>query len=165
MAWVTDSPNWVNNRTTSLTYRFLSSMQGSLGVGANLDKWTGDDFATATTMIAAYKQIRETVQQGALYRLISPQTNTEQSATESAAEDQHQAVLFAFLHSSQKGYPFPRLFLKGLNADATYRVVSVSGSLMKGTPLIASGSYWMHHGVDVELRGDFQAAAFRFERE
>ena len=165
MAWVTDSPNWVNNRTTSLTYRFLSSMQGSLGVGANLDKWADDDFATATTMITAYKQIRETVQHGALYRLISPQTNSEQSATESAAEDQHQAVLFAFLHSSQKGYPFPRLFLKGLNADATYRVEPVSGTLVKGTPLIASGSYWMHHGVDVQLRGDFQAAAFRFERE
>ena len=40
MAWVTDSPRWVNNRTTSVTYRFLSSMQGSLGVGANLNRWT-----------------------------------------------------------------------------------------------------------------------------
>jgi len=28
MAWVTDSPNWVNQRSTSLEYRFLSSMQG-----------------------------------------------------------------------------------------------------------------------------------------
>jgi alpha-galactosidase len=27
MAWVTDSPNWVNDRTTSVEYRFLSSMQ------------------------------------------------------------------------------------------------------------------------------------------
>ncbi len=31
MAWVTDSPTWVNQRTLSLEYRFLSSMQGSLG--------------------------------------------------------------------------------------------------------------------------------------
>ena len=36
MAWVTDSPTWVNKRTLSLEYRFLSSMQGSLGVGAGL---------------------------------------------------------------------------------------------------------------------------------
>src|SRR5271170_5470093 len=85
MAWVTDSPNWVNNRTTSVEYRFLSSMQGSLGVGANLDKWTPDDFAVAKDMIAAYKQVRETVQHGSLYRLISPQHNSEYSATESVS--------------------------------------------------------------------------------
>src|SRR5271154_4815685 len=60
VAWVTDSPNWVNNRTTSLNYRFLSSMQGSLGVGANLDTWEPADFETAKALIAAYKQIRET---------------------------------------------------------------------------------------------------------
>jgi alpha-galactosidase len=47
MAWVTDSPTWVNHRTLSLEYRFLSSMQGSLGIGANLNKWTPEDFATA----------------------------------------------------------------------------------------------------------------------
>ena len=39
MAWVTDSPHWLNNkRTTSLAYRMLSSMQGSLGIGANLNQ-------------------------------------------------------------------------------------------------------------------------------
>src|SRR6266567_6589323 len=69
MAWVTDSPSWVNQRTLSLEYRFLSSMQGSLGIGANLNKWTPENFATARTMIAQYKAIRETVQRGALYRL------------------------------------------------------------------------------------------------
>jgi len=28
VAWVTDSPNWMNGRSTSLEFRFLSSMQG-----------------------------------------------------------------------------------------------------------------------------------------
>jgi alpha-galactosidase len=68
---MTDTPNWVNNLTTSVEYRFLSSMQGSLGMWANLDKWTPDDFAVAKDMIAAYKQVRETVQHGSLYRLFS----------------------------------------------------------------------------------------------
>jgi hypothetical protein len=103
--YMTDSPNWVNNRTTSVEYRFLSSMQGSMGVGANLDKWTPDDFAIAKDMIAPYKQVRETVQHGSLYRLISPQESSEYSATESVSLDKQQAVLFTFLHSSQKGYP------------------------------------------------------------
>jgi alpha-galactosidase len=72
MAWVTDSPNWMNGRSTSLEYRFLSSMQGSLGIGANLNKWTPEDFAAAKRLIAEYKAVRATVQDGALYRLISP---------------------------------------------------------------------------------------------
>ncbi len=163
MAWVTDSPNWVNGRTTSLAYRFLSSMQGSLGVGANLDKWTEADFDTAKEMIGAYKEIRETVQHGSLYRLISPRDGSEASATESVSLNKDQAVLFAFLHSSQMGYPFPTLYLRGLDAAKTYRMTATSGRAAKDTPLVASGSYWMAHGVDVQLRGDLQAAAFRFD--
>jgi alpha-galactosidase len=163
MAWVTDSPNWVNNRTTSLTYRFLSSMQGSLGVGANLDSWKPEDFATAKDLIASYKLIRETVQHGDLYRLISPRDGSEQSATESISPDKHQAVLFTLLHSSHEGYPFPRVYLRGLDPTAHYRVIPIAGSLTKDSLPIATGSFWMDHGVDVDLRGDLQAAAFRFE--
>ncbi len=163
MAWVTDSPTWANNRSTTVAYRFLSSMQGSLGVGANLNKWTPSEFETAKQMIAAYKQVRETVQHGSLYRLISPREGSEVSVTESVAIDKKQGVLFAFLHSSQMGYPFPRVYLRGLDPKANYRVTPIAGVLMKDSPAIASGSYWMSHGVDVNLRGDFQAAAFRFE--
>ena len=47
-------------------------MQGSLGIGADLNKWTDTDFTEATRMVAAYKQVRQTVQQGDLYRLIRP---------------------------------------------------------------------------------------------
>ena len=163
MAWVTDSPGWANNRSTTVAYRFLSSMQGSLGVGANLSKWTPAEFETAKQMIAAYKQVRDTVQHGSLFRLISPRDGSEVSVTESVSIDKRQGVLFAFLHSSQMGYPFPRVYLRGLDPKANYRVTPIAGVLMKDSPAIASGSYWMSHGVDVNLRGDFQAAAFRFE--
>ncbi|NYF51930.1 alpha-galactosidase [Edaphobacter lichenicola] len=164
MAWVTDSPTWVNQRTLSLEYRFLSSMQGSLGVGANLNNWKPEDFATAKKMVTQYKQIREIVQRGSLYRLISPQNGSEQSVTESVSKDQRHAVVFAFLHSSQMLYPFPRIYLRGLNTDAKYRIAALDGKLSAGLAAVASGAFWMQHGVDVDLRGDFQAAAFTLER-
>ncbi|MEO8736565.1 MAG: alpha-galactosidase [Edaphobacter sp.] len=164
MAWVTDSPTWVNQRTLSLEYRFLSSMQGSLGIGANLNKWTPEDFATAKNMVAQYKTIRETVQRGSLYRLITPENNSEQSVTESVSRDGKQAVTFAFLHSSREGYSFPRLYLRGLNEVATYRLSMLDGKVAADTPASASGAYWMQRGVDVELRGDFRAAAFTLEQ-
>jgi alpha-galactosidase len=165
MAWVTDSPTWANHRTLSLEYRFLSSMQGSLGVGANLNHWTPEDFATGKKMIAQYKMIRETVQRGSLYRLIEPINGSEQSATEYVGRDGRQTVVFAFLHSSSELYPYPRLYLRGLDPNATYRMSSMDGKLAAGTPQEASGAWWMHHGVDVDLMGDFQAAAFMLERE
>jgi alpha-galactosidase len=163
MAWVTDSPTWVNQRTLSLEYRFLSSMQGSLGIGANLNNWKPEDFSTAKKMVKQYKQIREIVQRGLLYRLISPQQGSEHSVTESVSNDQDSAVIFAFLHSSQMLYPFPRIYFRGLKPDTMYRIAALDGKLSANTPEVASGSFWMQHGVDVELRGDFQASAFTLE--
>jgi alpha-galactosidase len=165
MAWVTDSPNWMNGRSTSLEYRFLSSMQGSLGIGANLNKWMPEDFAAAKRLIAEYKAVRATVQNGALYRLIAPVGGSDYSATESVARDGHEAVVFAFLRSSQKGQPYPHLYLRGLDREAVYSLHLQEGKPSDGTVQRASGDYWMHYGVSVSLRGDFQAAFFTLERE
>jgi len=63
MAWVTDSPHWLNRRSTSLSYRMLSSMQGSLGIGANIANWTPDENALAKRLIAAYHQVQPTIVQ------------------------------------------------------------------------------------------------------
>jgi len=165
MAWVTDSPNWMNGRSSSLEYRFLSSMQGSLGIGADLNRWTPEDFAAAKRLIAEYKAVRATVQEGALYRLISPVGGSEYSATESVARDGHEAAVFAFLHSSREGQPYPRLYLRGLDHQTQYGLHVEEGKLADGTVQKASGDYWMHHGVSVSLRGDFQAAFFTLERQ
>jgi alpha-galactosidase len=164
MQRVPDSPSSMNHRTTSMQYRMLSGMQGALGLGGDLNKWTPEELATAKTLIAEYKQVRETIQHGQLYRLVSPRNGSEQSVTESVAEDGHEAVVFTFLHSSSFGYPYPRVFLRGLDAGATYKMSSIAGKAAKETPETASGAYWMSHGFDPELVGDFQAAAFKLER-
>jgi alpha-galactosidase len=159
MDWVTDSPSFINQRVTSLGYRFLSAMQGSLGIGANLAKWTPEEFASAKAWIAIYKQIRETVQHGDTYTLISPQHESESSATEALSPDKKQAVLFAFLHSSQKTMPYPTVRLRGLDPDKHYKLQPLQGALADA-PASASGRYWMEHGLQPVLTGDFKAAAF-----
>ncbi len=116
MAWVTDSPHWFNFRSTSLTYRMLSSMQGSLGIGANLNHWTAEDFATAKRLISAYHAVQRTIVRGDLYRIISPRNGSEFSVTETVSGDKNQAVVFAFTHSTQEGRGFPLLQLQGLDA-------------------------------------------------
>ena len=167
MAWVTDSPHWENNRATSLEYRMLSSMQGSLGIGANIAKWTPDEAATVKRLIAAYKQVQPTIVQGSLYRLISPINGSEFSATETVNADRGQAVVFVFIHSTQEGYGFPLLKLEGLDPKADYALSSIEGKASADTPETASGAWWMNHGLvmDKDFKGDFQAAAFRLDRK
>jgi len=164
MAWVTGSPNWVNARSSSLDFRFLSAMQGGLGIGANLLEWSPAEEATARSYVAAYKTIRATVQRGALYRLLSPQDRAPWSATESVASDGTQAVLFAFQRQGEEARPFPSLRLRGLDEKARYRYRVIHGEVAAGTPDVASGAYWMQRGIDLVMKGDLQAAGLIFER-
>jgi alpha-galactosidase len=165
MAWVTDSPHWANFRSTSLTYRMLSSMQGSLGIGSNLNHWSVEDFATAKRLIAAYHSAQRTIVRGDLYRLISPRNGSEFSVTESVSGDKNQAVVFAFTHSTQQGRNFPLLQLQGLDQKAEYKLSWIEGKALPGTPESASGAWWSRHGIQLDLRGDFQAAAFQLDRQ
>jgi alpha-galactosidase len=167
MAWVTDSPHWLNKRTTSLEYRMLSSMQGSLGIGANIAKWSPEETATAKRLIAAYHQVQPTIVRGNLYRLISPRNGSEFSATETVRADKGQAVVFAFIHSTQEGRGFPTLKLMGLDPAAEYALSAIEGKAGAETPEVASGEWWMNHGLEMDagFRGDFQAAAFRLDRK
>ena len=167
MAWVTDSPHWLNLRTTSLQYRMLSSMQGSLGIGANIAKWNDEEAATAKRLIAAYHQVQPTIVQGELYRLISPRDGSEFSATQTVNREKSQSVVFLFIHSTQKGHLFPTLKLQGLDPAAEYALSSIEGKAGPGTPAVASGAWWMNHGLDMdqEFRGDFKAAAFRLDKK
>jgi alpha-galactosidase len=165
MAWVTDSPHWLNGRATSLIYRMLSSMQGSLGIGANLNTWNAEDFVTAKRLIAAYHEVQRTIVQGDLYRLISPRNGSSFSATETVSGDKSQAVVFACANATQEGRGFPLLELQGLDPAAEYKLSWIEGNAWPDTPHSASGAWWMRHGIQLNLKGDYQAAAFQLDRQ
>jgi alpha-galactosidase len=160
-AWVTDVPN-MNTRSTPLQYRFLVAMQGALGIGANLNDWTESDSAMATKMVALYKRIRQTVQGGNLYRLLSPRLD-DVTANEYVSNDGRQAVLFAFRHSQEYNTAAPAIRLRGLDERAVYKLESVDGKLVEKQPQL-SGAYLMRAGLNVNLRGDFDSTAVVVER-
>jgi alpha-galactosidase len=160
-AWVTDVPN-MNGRSTPLQYRFLVAMQGALGIGANLNKWSDEDSRLAKQMIALDKQIRETVQLGSLYRLLSPRAN-DVTANEYVSSDGKQAVLFAFRHSQQYNTPPPTIYLQGLDARAVYKLESIDGKLIDKQQQL-SGAYVMENGIDLNLQGDYDSTAVLIHR-
>jgi len=169
MAWVTDVPNFLDRRSIPLDFRFLVAMSGSLGIGNNLNKWTPEDFATATRMVAFYKQIRPTVQLGDLHRLSSPRnpkdnTDSETSALQYVSTDGATSVVFAYLHSQHFGRPFPTVHLQGLDPAATYRLTPLDPDKAPGLATERNGSQLMGQGIDLALRGDYDATAIRLER-
>ena len=105
--------------------------------------------------------------EGDLYRLISPRNGSEFAANDRVNAERSQAVVFAFIHSTKNGWGFPLLKLKGLDPAAEYALTPVEGKAREGTPAVASGAWWMSHGLEMDenFRGDFQAAAFRLDKK
>jgi alpha-galactosidase len=162
MAWVTDVPN-MNGRVTPLRYRFLVAMQGSLGIGGNLDHWSEADQKLAAEMVAYYKRIRPTVQEGRLYRLVSP-TDDDAAVNQYVSRDGKQAVVFACRHSQQYMRALPTVRLRGLAPEGVYRIERIDSGRLADTAQALSGAALMERGLTFNLRGDFDATSIRLER-
>jgi alpha-galactosidase len=160
-AWVTDVPN-MNSRSTPLEYRFLVAMQGALGIGANLNRWTDGDSALATKLIALYKRLRPTVQLGDLHRLLSPR-ESDVTANQYVSSDGRQSVVFAFRHSQEYNTAAPTLYPQGLDEKAIYKVEASGNKLMESQAQL-SGAYLMHAGLNLNLRGDFDSTVVILDR-
>jgi alpha-galactosidase len=147
-----------------LQYRFLAAMQGSLGIGVNLNRWTTEEFTLAKPMIVYYKSISATVQNGSLYRLaLATQGNF--SANQYVSPDKSQSVIFAFLHSQQFGRMVSPLLLRGLDESGIYSVSKFDGKAGTTKPTTKlSGAYLMNHGIETELAGDYDSVSFKLDR-
>jgi alpha-galactosidase len=122
--------------------------------------------STAKDLVGFYKTIRPTVQQGLQYRLIAPSrpaAPSERAATEYVSADGTQTVVFAYLHSQNFGDPYPLVRLEGLDPKASYRLRPLDPKQLL-SPQQASGSYWMHHGLELDLQGDYDSTAVVLER-
>ena len=90
-AWVTDTTGL--NKPCSLDFRFNVAMQGALGIGGNLTKYSGEDLEICRKNISFYKSVRDLVQFGDLYR-ISDALTEEILCNEYAEQGQKQGGRF-----------------------------------------------------------------------
>lgn len=78
-AHVSAVPNHQVGRKTSLEFRGDVAMSGNFGYELDLTTFTPEEVEIAKAQIASYKEIRGLVQQGDLYRLLSPFEGNETS--------------------------------------------------------------------------------------
>lgn len=155
MCWVTDSPAYLTRRAIPLRFRFHAAMCGILGVGGDLAAWSEDELTEAEGHVARYKQIRATVQLGALRRL-TPPGDPELTAVSYLAADGAQVAVFAFAPAVRHLRRTALLRLRGLDPEAVYEDA--------GTGARYSGALLMSFGLRVPLTGDYASELVVLQR-
>ncbi|MNW39513.1 Alpha-galactosidase [compost metagenome] len=154
-AHISAVPNHQVERVTSLEFRGDVAMSGNFGYELDLTKFTEGEKATAKDQIALYKQIRGLVQQGDLYRLLSPFEGNE-TAWMFVSRDQEEALLFYFRVLAEPNGPLRYVKLEGLDPDKDYEMIDRGG--------IYGGDRLMSAGLSVtSVHGDFSSTLIRLK--
>ncbi|MGW2051809.1 alpha-galactosidase [Streptomyces sp. NPDC001858] len=159
-SWVTDAPGVFDPRPRSLAFRFVNSIAGVLGIGADIRHWTPQQRAEAAEWIARYKEIRDIVHHGEVSLLGSPADPTcgiqYTEPGEGGADPGARLVVTAWNTGMLDGAPLvpgraARLRLRGLPPDAVY-TDAATGARYSGAYLLHSGlPFAWTAGHDAEL--------------
>lgn len=143
-AWVTDIEGI--NKPCSLDFRFAVAMQGSLGVGGNLTKYSKEDLEICKKNIALYKEIRSTVQFGDLYRILDIEKD-EVLLNLYATEDKSRAVAFLLANGTRFYKKRIPVCFDGLSDNKRYKLTVQNKTYEK------SGAYLKNVGIPLHIRG------------
>ena len=144
----------------TLDFVFDVAMQGVLGIGQDITKWGDQEISLARTKIAWYKEYREVIQNGVVYRLLSPY-NGRREAVQYVSRSGGRSVLFCYnlaaFHEMQSGEPaaYSTIRLKGLDPDAAYEVSGL------GT---FTGKSLMDRGLDWPVKGTYSSMAITINK-
>lgn len=164
-AHVSAVPNHQVGRITSLDMRAHVAMSGNFGYELDATAMSEEEKEAVREHIRLYKEIRDLVQFGEFYRLISPFEGNE-AAWMFVSEDGSEAVVFYFHVLAEANGPLHRLRLKGLNPDADYAVEALDNMQNEDEAVgIYGGDHLMFAGLNIQMgQGDFQSRLYRLRR-
>jgi alpha-galactosidase len=155
-------PNHITQRITPLKFRFDVAMSAKLGMDLQPRDMSPEEKAFSKNAIQEYYKIRDIVQFGELYRLLSPYTN-DRAAMMYVSDQADRAVVFAYqLKKAIQGNKQP-LVLKGLDPDKNYLLREVNkdpGSYSWFTPLegkVYSGDFLMKYGLRFVMYNEYDS--------
>ncbi len=139
-------------RLVPIKFRFDVASMCRLGMEMVPAKMNDAEREYAKRAIAEYKVIRPIVQQGDLYRLISPyEGNRNNTALMYVNESKDKAVFFLYRHLMKETLSNPIVRMQGLKPDAKYLIREVAPEV-EGKPVringkVISGRMLMEEGV------------------
>ena len=158
ISWITYQD--IHKLNPSLEYKFDVSMAGILGIGYDITKWDDEQKRIAREKIAQYKDIREIVQKGDLYRILSPY-ETNRSILQYVDKNRQESVLFVYnlaAYPDNKVEETQRAFLvklRGLLPDNKYQIEGIKGTY--------TGRFLMEVGIDLSVSGAYKSKIFKVQ--
>lgn len=153
---VSASPNHQIGRCTPLQTRFGVALSGNLGYELNPTELSDDEKQIIKEEISLYKNLREAIQFGDFYRLVSP-FDKNAAAWNFVSEDKNTVVFLHVQVLSQPAYNVPVIFLQGLDPDDLYQ--------RQDTGEVFGGDELMYAGVTIpRKKEDFSAALIIYEK-
>jgi alpha-galactosidase len=158
-AHVSAVPNHQTGRNTSLEFRGNVAMAGNFGYELDVTKMTEEEKQSVKEQVGVYKEIRELVQYGDFYRLLSP-FDSNVTAWMYVSEDKKEAAVFCYKVLTTPNGALFRFRLAGLKEEALYSV--------NGSETVISGAQLMNYGLNMPQElgwGDFTSRLFRLKAE
>ncbi len=143
-----------------LKFAFDVAMSGRLGMDLDLAQLSSEDRAFTAKAIAVYKDIREVVQQGDLFRLESPYEGSRSSLMYRLGK---RAVVFVYSLGVSAG---TSLQLEGLDDGRRYRVHEINR--LDGQPLeleSMTGRRLAEQGLTLPELGEFESRVYELAGE
>lgn len=147
---VSSSPNHQTGRKTPIKFRYDVSMAERLGLELVPSNMTQEERAFSKQAIQVYKNIRDIVQLGTLYRLNTPYDDDGFSSISYVNETKKKAVLFAYSTEHHLRNEYKTIKLAGLDAKKNYKITEVNqgkSSFYGDSGKVFSGDYLMKFGV------------------
>lgn len=154
-AHVSAVPNHQTGRVTPLSTRGCVAMAGTFGYELDVNKMTPEEKEEVKRQINVFKSCCDVIQYGEYYRLTSPLTGSC-TVWETVTADGAKALVSAVYHHVQAN-PVPVIVrLKGLDADARYRIelTRLKETQDAAEESVVSGAALMHCGFPVPPADD-----------
>ena len=149
---ISNAPNHQTFRTIPLKYRIDVAMSGRLGMEIQPKIMTDEEKALCRNAIAEYKTIRQVVQMGDIYRLLSPYDRLGAASLMYVSPEKDRAVFYWWKTEEFCNQHLPRVKMAGLDANKRYTVHELNR--IDNTPLpfegkAYTGAYLMANGLEI----------------
>jgi len=158
------SPYHMTDRVLPVKFRCDVAMSGRLGMELQPRNMSDEERAQCTAAFADYKALREVIQLGNLYRLVSPYEGDEPARQRMASlmyvtDEKDRAVLFAYSLSNFMKQAGQTIRLAGLDPEANYtlreRNVRVGEQPCSLDGKTFTGAFLMNVGLYIPLSTEY----------
>lgn len=161
---VSEVPNHQSKNITPLKFRFDMACSGRLGIELQPKILSDEEKAFARRAIESYKNYRDIIQDGDLYRLLSPY-ETDFYSVMYVSKDKKRAVMFAYSLEYHGRVMAPHVHLYGLDPSLKYTIKeqNVDKSGFWGDGRTFGGDFLVSAGVNLPLKTIYASGIYLLE--